>query len=140
MAADLPENYEKHLDAFQFIRDVAVDWDDTRVIEAEPGDFLTIVRKAKGKDVWFIGAITDENGRTANIPLNFLTANKTYIATIYADAADAHWQRNPGSYKIEKFLVNSKSLIKIPLADGGAAAVSLTTATNSDLLEYPNYQ
>jgi len=125
MAADLPENYERFPDAFQFIRDVAVDWDDTRILEAEPGDFITIARKAKNKDEWFIGAITDENPRTANIALDFLPASRDYTATIYADGADADWKVNPQSYKIEKIKVNSNSKLNLKLAAGGGAAVSL---------------
>ena len=139
MAADLPENYEKYSDAFQFIRDVAVDWDDTRIIEAEPGDFLTIGRKTKNKDEWFIGAITDENSRTAMISLDFLAPDKTYVATIYKDAADAHWEKNPQSYKIENFIVNSKTALKIALAEGGGAAVSLKLAINDDTKKYRFY-
>jgi hypothetical protein len=138
MAADLPENYEKHMDAFAFIRDVAVDWDDTRVLEAEPGDFLTIARKAKNKDEWFVGAIADENARTANIALDFLAPNQTYLATIYSDSSDAHWQRNPQAYKIENFLVNNKTALKIALAEGGGAAISLKPATKEDLKKYKN--
>jgi hypothetical protein len=139
MAADLPENYEKYDDAFQFIRDVAVDWDDTRVIEAEPGDYLTIARQAKGKDEWYIGAITDENARTARIPLDFLTSGKPWLATVYADGKDAHWEKNPQSYKIENFLVTDKTSLKIALAAGGGAAVSLRVATADDLKNYRNY-
>jgi hypothetical protein len=139
MAADLPENYEKHMDAFQFIRDVAVDWDDTRIIEAEPGDYLTIARKAKAKDEWFIGAITDENSRTANTRLDFLPAGKTFVAAIYSDANDSHWQRNPQSYKIEKFLVTNTTALKLELAEGGGAAVSLFPASADDMKKYKNY-
>jgi hypothetical protein len=125
MAADLPENYEKHLDAFQFIKDVAVDWDDTKYIEAEPGDYITIARKAKGKDEWFIGAITDENERTALIPLNFLEKNENFTAEIYSDAKDAHWEKNPIAYEITKRLVTSKEVLKIKLAPGGGCAVKI---------------
>jgi hypothetical protein len=125
MAADIPENYEKHLDAFQFIKDVAVDWDDTKYIEAEPGDFITVARKTKGKNEWFIGAITDENGRTAEIPLNFLDNNKNYTATIYADAKDAHWEKNPMSYEIINKSVTSKDVLKIILAPGGGCAIRI---------------
>ena len=139
MAADLPENYEKYSDAFQFIRDVAVDWDETRIIEAEPGDFLTIARKAKNRDEWFIGAITDENAREANIALDFLAPDRTYLATVYRDASDAHWQRNPQVYKIENFTVNNKTALKIALAEGGGAAVSLKAAAKEDLKKYRNY-
>src|SRR6185369_6042609 len=91
MAADLIESYEEHLDAFQFIEDVPLDWDDTRVLEAEPGDYVTIARRGKGTDAWFVGAITDEHGRTAHVPLSFLEAGKSYEATIYADAPDGDW-------------------------------------------------
>jgi hypothetical protein len=132
MAADLPENYEKHLDAFQFIEDVAVDWDDTRIIEAEPGDYLTIARKAKGKDEWYVGAITNGNARTAKVPLDGLKAGQSYVATVYGDAADAHWQTNPMAYRIERATVNSKSVLTIPLAPGGGAAVSIKPGTAAD--------
>jgi hypothetical protein len=125
MAADLPENYEAHPDAFQFIRDVAVDWDDTKILEAEPGDYISIARKEKGKGNWFIGAITDEHGRTASLGLDFLDAGKKYQATIYKDAPDADWQRKPEAYVIEKVMVNSKSKLVVKLAAGGGAAVSI---------------
>ena len=130
MAADLPENYEKRADAFQFIRDVTVDWDDTKILEAEPGDFLTIARKAKNKDEWFLGAITDENSRMANVALDFLAPNRNYAATVYGDGADAHWQTNPQSYKIEKITVNSRSRLNLKLAAGGGAAISLKPITD----------
>jgi hypothetical protein len=133
MAADLPENYEKHMDAFQFIKDVAIDWDDTKIIEAEPGDYLTVARKAKGKDDWFIGAITDEQKRTAAFSLNFLNADEWYTATIYADGENAHWKNNPTAYSIKKVLVNSKTLMKINMAEGGGAAISILKASESDL-------
>src|SRR6185312_14395755 len=95
MAADLPENYEAHMDAFQFIRDVPVDWDDTKVLEAEPGDYISIARKEKGRPDWYIGAITDENSRTAMLSLDFLEAGKKYLATIYKDGPDADWSSKP---------------------------------------------
>lgn len=139
MAADLPENYAKHMDAFQFIRDVPVDWDDTKIIEAEPGDYITIARKAKGRDAWFIGAITDENPRSATVPVGFLTVGKTYLATIYSDASDADWQRNPQAYVINRYLVSSKSAIELQLAPGGGAAVSVIPATDADQKLYKNY-
>jgi hypothetical protein len=123
MAADLPENYEKHLDAFQFIKDVAVNWDQSNYLEAEPGDFLTVARKTKGKDEWFLGAITDENARTANIELNFLTPGKTYKATVYEDGKEAHWEKNPKSYAIKTIQVTSNSKIKLNLTNGGGAAI-----------------
>jgi hypothetical protein len=139
MAADLPENYEKRMDAFQFIRDVAVDWDDTRIIEAEPGDYLTIARRAKGRNEWFIGAITDENGRGANIPLDFLDTGRQYAATVYSDAKDADWERNPMAYEIKSYLVDSKTMLKLTLANGGGAAVSLRPATATDLRTLKKY-
>lgn len=123
MAADLPENYEKHLDAFQFIRDVPVDWDDTKIIAAEPGDYLTIARKTKGKDSWFLGAISDENSRDISIDFDFLEPGKTYLATIYRDALTADWQANPEAYVIEKKPVNSKTRLPIHLAKGGGCAI-----------------
>jgi hypothetical protein len=125
MAADLPENYEKHLDAFQFIKDVAVDWDDSKYLEAEPGDYVTVARKAKGTNNWFIGSITNENERTTVIPLNFLDKEKTYTATIYADAKDAHWEKNPMAYEITKKKVTSKDKLELKLAPGGGCAVSI---------------
>ncbi len=132
MAADLPENYEAKLDAFQFIKDVAVDWDDSKILEAEPGDYLTIARKAKNKEEWYLGAITDENPRTAIVTLNFLNPKQKYVATIYCDAADAHWEKNPMAYKIEQFLVTEKTMLKLYLAAGGGSAVSIKPATTEE--------
>ena len=109
MAADLPETYNKFLDAFQFIEDVAVDWDDTRVLEAEPGDYLTIARLAKGRSSWFVGSTCDEQGRTSTISFDFLPPSKTYVATIYADAKNAHYETNPQAYTIRKMTVTRKS-------------------------------
>jgi hypothetical protein len=131
MAADLPENYERFPDAFRFIEDVAVDWDDTKIIEAEPGDYVTIARKAKGKEAWFLGAITDENSRTATVPLSFLEKGKSYVATVYADAKDADWEKNPMAYRIHSGLVTSSSTLKLVLAPGGGAAVSFHPATDA---------
>jgi len=128
MAADLPENYEKKMDAFQFIKDVAVDWDDTKYLEAEPGDYITMARKAKGTADWFVGAITDENSRVAIIPFNFLDQNQWYVATIYGDAATADWKENPMAYQIQKVLVNYKSILNQKLAAGGGVAISLKKA------------
>ena len=125
MAADLPETYNKHLDAFQFIKDVAVDWDETYVLDAEPGDYITIARKAKGENEWFIGAITDENARTAKVTFEYLPKGKTYTATIYEDGKDAHYETNPKSYKIRTVKVNSKTKLDIKLAPGGGAAISV---------------
>ncbi|WP_420147982.1 glycoside hydrolase family 97 protein [Spirosoma sp.] len=123
MAADLPENYEKHPDAFQFIRDVAVDWDDTKIIAAEPGDYVTIARKAKGKNEWFLGSVTDENSRDQTITLDFLEPGATYEATLYQDGPTADWDTNPESYTIEKKRVNSKTKLPIHLAKGGGCAI-----------------
>ncbi len=125
MAADLPENYEAHMDAFQFIKDVAVDWDDTKVLAAEPGDFLVIARKAKGSPNWFLGAITDEKSRTLTADLSFLDPNKKYTATIYRDGNDADWKNNPMSYSIEKIVVDNKTKLNLKLAPGGGTAISI---------------
>ncbi|MDA0987255.1 MAG: glycoside hydrolase family 97 protein [Bacteroidetes bacterium] len=124
MAADLPENYERYMDAFQFIKDVPVDWSDTKILEAEPGDYLTIARKDKKSANWFLGAITDENKRETLLQLNFLDADKKYTATIYKDADDADWEKNPKAYKIETKTVSSKDKINLKLAAGGGAAIS----------------
>jgi glucan 1,4-alpha-glucosidase len=132
MAADLPENYEKHMDAFQFIKDVAVDWDDTKVLSAEPGDYLVIARKDKGASNWFMGAITDEQARNITGSLSFLERGKKYVATIYRDGAGAHWQNNPQAYAIEKFIVDSNTTLHLALAAGGGAAVSIMPATATD--------
>ena len=125
MAADLPENYEKFDDAFQFIRDVAVDWDDSRYLEAEPGDYITVARKAKGTDNWFIGGKCDENGHTAVVKLDFLDKGRKYVCTIYADAKDAHYETNPQAYTITKKVVKAGDTLKIKEAPGGGFAVSL---------------
>jgi hypothetical protein len=125
MAADLPETYNKHLDAFQFIEDVAVDWDDSKVLEAEPGDYITIARKAKGKSSWFVGSTCDENGRTSTINLSFLDPGKTYVATIYADGKKAHYEKNPQAYAIRKVDVTSQTKLTQYCAPGGGYAISL---------------
>lgn len=125
MAADLLENYEAHSDAFQFIRDVAADWDDTKVVEAEPGEYLTIARKEKGADNWFVGAITNENSRNAALSLNFLDKGKKYEAILYLDAADADWKTNPEAYQIKKMMVTSSTKLNLKLAAGGGAAISI---------------
>jgi hypothetical protein len=125
MVADLPENYEARPDAFQFIKDVPVDWDDTKILEAEPGDYVTIARKEKGKDNWFIGAITDENARTETIRLDFLAKGKKYNAIIYADGEGADWKTNPEAYVIKKMIVDSSSKLDLSLAPGGGTAISI---------------
>ena len=140
MAADLPENYERFIDAFQFIKDVAVDWDDTRILEAEPGDYLTVARKAKNKDEWYIGAITDEQARAVNIPLIYLTPKRSYVATLYTDAANAHWENNPMAYQIQNFLVNDRTILKIALASGGGVAISLRPASGEDMRKWKRYE
>lgn len=124
MAADLPENYEKYPDAFQFIKDVEMDWDTSKYLEAEPGDYLTVVRKTKGKNTWFLGAITDENARKSTIALDFLPKGQKFKANIYEDATDAHWEKNPKAYKIRTIEVSSKSKINLNLAPGGGTAIS----------------
>lgn len=132
MAADLVENYEKHMDAFQFIKDVAVDWDDSEYIEAEPGDYITVARKAKGTDNWFVGGITDENARTAGFTLDFLTSGKQYVATLYADGKDADYKENPTSYQIKKGIVTNKTKISVWEARSGGFALSLIEATPAE--------
>ena len=125
MAADLPENYEKHLDAFQFIKDVAANWDNTYILEAEPGDYITIARKAKGKNEWFVGAITDENAREALVDFSFLPKGKTYTATLYTDSKNADWRTNPNSYSIKTMKVTQKTKLKQRLAPSGGLAISI---------------
>lgn len=133
MAADLPSNYRRFMDAFQFIKEVPVDWADSRYLEAEPGDYITVARKAKDRDEWFIGAITDENARTAVIPFDYLPAGKRYIATIYEDGKDADWDTNPQSYCIRKVIVTNKSILKQKLARSGGVAISLKETTKEEL-------
>lgn len=125
MVADLPENYAKYMDAFQFIKDVACDWDDSRYLEAEPGDYITVARKAKGTDNWFIGGKCDENGHKSVVKLDFLDKGKKYDCTIYADAEDASFDKNPKSYTITKKIVKRGDVLKLAEAPGGGFAVSL---------------
>ena len=125
MAADLPENYAKYDDAFQFIRDVAVDWDDSRYIEAEPGDYITVARRAKGTDNWFVGGKCDENGHRAVVKLDFLDPGRRYECTIYKDAPDADYEKNPKAYVITRQTVKRGQTIKVDEARGGGFAVSL---------------
>ncbi|MGB3006548.1 MAG: glycoside hydrolase family 97 protein [Chitinophagaceae bacterium] len=135
MAADLPENYERFPDAFQFIKDVAVDWDDSKYLEAEPGEYITVARKAKGTGNWFVGNVNGENSRTSILTFDFLDAGKKYIATIYADAKDAHFKTNPQAYTIRKVVVNNKSKLAMASAPGGGYAISLIEATNPNDLK-----
>jgi len=133
MAADLPEHYNQHLDAFQFIKDVPVDWSESLVLEAEPGDFITYARKDKNSSNWFVGRTNDEENRTSNIRFDFLEKGKSYIATVYRDAENAHWEKNPKAYEIEKYSVNNKSDISIDCAPGGGYAISIMEVDKSDL-------
>ena len=132
MAADLPESYERHLDAFQFIKDVAVDWDDSKYLEAEPGDYITVARKAKGTGNWFVGGITDENARVSTFTLDFLEPGKEYVATLYADAKDADYEKNPTAYQIKKGIVTNKTKISVKMARSGGFALSLIEAVGVD--------
>ena len=132
MAADLPKNYDLYMDAFQFIKDVAVDWDESRYLEAEPGNYLTIARKEKGKENWFVGGITDENSRISSFQLNFLKPGKQYVATLYHDGKDADYDTMPTSYEIKKGIVTNKTKITVKLARSGGFALSLTEATDQD--------
>jgi hypothetical protein len=139
MAADYPESYQRFPDAFQFIKDVDVDWDDTKVLQAEPGDYIITARKSKGKNEWFLGAITDENKRDFSVSLNFLDKNVTYLATIYADADNAHWEKNPMAYQIKTYLVNNETMLKLKLVESGGTAISFKAATKEDVSKYKKY-
>lgn len=125
MAADLPENYEKHMDAFQFIKDVPVDWQKSVYLEAEPGRYITIARKDKHSNDWYVGCTAHEGGHTSVLLLNFLDKGKKYEATIYADAKDANWKTNPKAYTITKQKVNAKTKLKLTAAKGGGFAISI---------------
>lgn len=129
MAADLPESYERHMDAFQFIKDVAVDWDDSKYIEAEPGEYITVARKAKGTNNWFVGGITGDNPRTSTFVLDFLDPGKRYEATLYVDGKDADYEKNPISYEIKKSIVTNKTKISTKLVRSGGFALSLVEVT-----------
>jgi hypothetical protein len=133
MAADLPENYDRFPDAFQFIKDVAVDWSNSKYLEAEPGAFITVARKAKQTGQWFAGSVGGMNARTSVIPFNFLDAGKTYVATIYADANTAHYKTNPQAYTIRKVIVTDRSVLKQFVAAGGGYAISFTEANNEQI-------
>ena len=125
MAADLPENYERFMDAFQFIKDVAIDWDESKYLEAEPGDYVTIARRAKGTNDWYVGCTADENGHETKLALDFLEPGKKYEATIYADAKDASWDKNPQAYTISKKKVTNKTKLNLKAASGGGFAISI---------------
>ena len=132
MAADLPENYERFMDAFQFIKDVPVDWDNSIYLEAEPGKYVTVARKEKGTNNWFIGSATGDANHQSVISLDFLEKGKNYIATIYADTKDTDYKSNPQSYQIVKGIVNSKNKLKINTVEAGGYAISLFEVTTSD--------
>ncbi|MCW2118270.1 glycoside hydrolase family 97 protein [Flavobacterium sp. 7A] len=125
MAADTPENYNRFPDAFQFIKDVAVDWDDSKYLEAEPGDYLTVARKAKGTNNWFVGNVNGNTTRTSTINFDFLEKGKKYIATLYADAKDANYKTNPQAYTIKKMKVTSKSKLNQISVPAGGYAISI---------------
>lgn len=132
MAADLPEHYQKYMDAFQFIKDVAVDWDESKYLSAEPGEFIIAARKEKGGERWFVGGVTNGDARTMPVAFDFLDAGCKYVATVYADAKDADYEKNPEKYVITKGLVTSKDAVKMYMARGGGFAISLVPATDAD--------
>lgn len=132
MAADTPENYERFMDAFQFIKDVAIDWSDSRYIEAEVGEYITVARKAKNTGEWFLGSVAGYDARTSTVALDFLEPDQVYVAKIYADAADAHYKTNPQAYTIREVRCTSKSTLKQAVAAGGGYAVSFRKATTAD--------
>ena len=131
MAADFPENYEKHLDAFQFIKDVALDWDKSIYLEAEPMEYITAARKAKGSSSWFVGSVTGLKPHNSTLRLDFLDKGKTYVATVYADAPDADYKTNPQAYTITKGLVTAKSILKLHSVAGGGYAISIVEAKDT---------
>jgi alpha-glucosidase len=138
MAADLPENYENQ-PAFQFILDAPVDWQDTQVLHAAIGDYVTIVRQDRNSEEWFLGSITDEEGRSLEAPLAFLAPGQNYVAEIYADAAGADWESNPLAIEISQALVSSETVMQLRLAPGGGAAVRFRPATAEEASTLPVY-
>ena len=132
MAADLPEHYEKYMDAFQFIKDVAVDWDDSRYLAAEPGAYIVAARRAKGRSEWFVGGVTNEEARTMELAFDFLDPGREYVATLYADAPDADYATNPESYRIRSGRVDARSRLSVWMARGGGFAISLREAAPED--------
>ena len=130
MAADFPENYNRFLDAFQFIKDVALDWDESKYLEAEPGEYITVARKAKGSDKWFVGNTAGTTAFTSKISFDFLDNSKQYIATIYADAKDADYKTNPQAYTIRKVVVTNKSKLNQISVAGGGYAISIVPVTD----------
>lgn len=140
MAADLPENYDAKPDAFQFIKEVPVEWDDSKYITAEPGDYVAVARREKDKDNWYLGAITDETARTLSVPLNFLNADKWYVITLYRDGDKAHWKDNPEEYVIEKFAVKNSTVLNLKLAPGGGCAASIKPVTAAEIKGIKKYK
>ena len=137
MAADFPENYEKHMDAFQFIKDVALDWDESLYLEAEPMEYITAARRAKGTGNWFVGSVAGQQAHTSVLTLNFLTAGKKYVATVYADAHDADYKTNPQAYVISRGLVDAKTALTLKSVAGGGFAISIVEATADDARRLP---
>jgi len=133
MAADLPKHYEQFMDAFQFIKDVAIDWEKSVYLEAEPGDYITIARKEKDGNNWFVGNVNGVTPRTSEIEFDFLEKGKTYVATVYSDAEDAHYKDNPQAYEIKKYRVNSKSELSQKSAAGGGYAISIMEADKEEV-------
>lgn len=125
MAADVPEVYNRFMDAFQFIKDVPVDWDESRYIAAEPGRYIVAARKAKGGNDWYVGCTANEDGYESTLSLDFLDPNKKYEATIYTDASDANYLTNPQAYTITSKKVNAKTKLKMKAAPGGGYAISI---------------
>src|SRR5690606_14251674 len=132
MAADIPEHYEMFMDAFQFIKDVAIDWDKSIYLEAEPGEYITVARKEKGSNNWFVGNVNGLEPRTSKVSFDFLDPNKTYIATIYSDAKDAHYKTNPQAYEIRKVRVNNKTRLSQKSVPAGGFAISIMEAEKSE--------
>lgn len=132
MVADLPENYKKYNDAFQFIKDVPCDWDRTIYLEAEPADYITVARRDKKTDDWYIGGKCDENGHKSVLKLDFLDENYSYDCTIYQDAKNAHYEKNPKAYKITHKKVKKGDILKLNMAPGGGFAVSLEARWNGE--------
>ena len=130
----LRENYERHKDAFQFIKDVPVNWSDTKILSAEPGEYISIARREKDKPNWYLGAITNEQARTMDVDFSFLQKGVNYIATVYSDGDDADWKDNPESYTIRKLNVNKSQHLKLNLSKGGGAAISIKAINSKDVL------
>ena len=132
MAADFPEHYEKYMDAFRFIEEVAVDWDDSRYLAAEPGAYIVAARKAKNRPEWYVGGVTNQDARTMRVAFNFLDPGKEYVATLYADAPDADYARNPEAYRIRCGRVDARSAVDVWMARGGGFAISIREAAAAD--------